>query len=376
MDVQALRNLSSSSDSVSTLNSEEFVLVSQQAEDSSSNDEEEGPTLKIACNESEQQLEKALEEGQRDEMMAGAGAEEGRRLLLIQGTSVKQKRLHLTLTSAEEELVAPKATSPNAEEEESVLFNKLTYLGCTKVTSPRNEAEALRAMANLRASCRVPIHITLYVPNVADGSVRIIDQTTTTEIAAFPIYTVLFCVRGVNGTAESNCFAFTESYCSTDEFQLHVFCCEIKEAASRILYSFATAFRRSSKQTTKVKDMCGASPESDSYNFTVSLEVKEDDGKGNFRLCSGWLERKDRAGIGDTMYEVVSLQKQSERDGTAPASTGFMLYHGRQASVTLSPQDDKDDEESDNELSSGTGDVSKDCPEKILESWGELLHRW
>ncbi|GCB80799.1 hypothetical protein scyTo_0022404, partial [Scyliorhinus torazame] len=58
----------------------------------------------------------------------------------------------------------------------------------------------------------------------------IIDQATTTEIAAFPIYTVLFCVRGVDGTSESNCFAFTESYCGTDEFQLHVFCCEIKEA--------------------------------------------------------------------------------------------------------------------------------------------------
>lgn len=70
------------------------------------------------------------------------------------------------------ELPALRGASPTAEEEESVLFNKLTYLGCTKVTSPRNEGEALRAMAELRTSYQIPIHITLYVPNVADGCVR------------------------------------------------------------------------------------------------------------------------------------------------------------------------------------------------------------
>lgn len=61
---------------------------------------------------------------------------------------------------------------------------------------------------------------------------RIIDQSTSTEIASFPIYNILFCVRGQNGTSESDCFAFTESFSGPDEFHIHVFCCEIKEAVS------------------------------------------------------------------------------------------------------------------------------------------------
>lgn len=41
-----------------------------------------------------------------------------------------------------------------------------------KVSSPRNEVEALRAMATMKSSSQYPFPVTLYVPNVPEGSVR------------------------------------------------------------------------------------------------------------------------------------------------------------------------------------------------------------
>lgn len=71
------------------------------------------------------------------------------------------------------EISAPRPSSPSEPlEEDSVLFNKLTYLGFTKVSAPRNEPEALQAMANLKSSSQAPLPVTLYVPNIPEGSVR------------------------------------------------------------------------------------------------------------------------------------------------------------------------------------------------------------
>lgn len=87
--------------------------------------------------------------------------------------TIQLQQYHIFLST--ESCLVP--SSPAAQEEDSVQFNKLSYLGCTWVKAPRNEAEAQTAMATLRAASAIPIPITLHVPCGPDGSVRSATQT-------------------------------------------------------------------------------------------------------------------------------------------------------------------------------------------------------
>uniref|UniRef100_A0ACB8EZ87 Rab GTPase-activating protein 1 n=1 Tax=Sphaerodactylus townsendi TaxID=933632 RepID=A0ACB8EZ87_9SAUR len=573
-DKASVGKISVSSDSVSTLNSEDFVLISRQGDETPSTNngsDDEKTGLKIIGNGSEQQLQKELEDVLMDPPMEEPSNDqeheedspqadgEGEEPVLLEasasstinpasmaGPQKPEMNLPVKPTQGDSEDSSP--FTPVADED-SVVFSKLTYLGCASVNAPRSEVEALRMMSILRSQCQISVAVTLSVPNVSEGTVRLLEPPGNTEIANYPIYKILFCVRGHDGTPESDCFAFTESHYNSELFRIHVFRCEIQEAVSRILYSFATAFRRSAKQPLAAP-VAPLTPDSDIFTFTVSLEIKEDDGKGYFRFpiqkawvvidqkfflgdqklpflassavpkdkdrqcfklrqgidkkiviyvqqttnkelaierCFGLLlspgkdvqsgdmhlldlesmgkssdgksyvitgswntksphfqvvneetpkdkvlfmttavdlvitevqepvrflletkvrvcppnerlfwpfskrsstenfflklkqiKQKDRKSSTDTLYEVVSLESESERERRkTTASPALRLPpSGSQGSMIPSPPEDDEEEDNDEPLLSGSGDVSKECAEKILETWGELLSKW
>ncbi|XP_030623234.1 rab GTPase-activating protein 1 isoform X2 [Chanos chanos] len=548
-DKASVGKISVSSDSVSTLNSEDFVLVSRLGDDTPSTNngsDDEKTGLKIVGNGSEQQLQRELEDVLMDpsvaELTTGSDqAGEGGQgypttaapLQQCQDPLSSQPKLEMVLpvvqTAQESELnersyrEEASESSPTllVPDDDSVVFSKLTYLGCASVNAPRSEVEALRMMSILRSQCQLPLDVTLSVPGVSEGTVRLLDPQTSTEIANYPIYKILFCVRGHDGTPESDCFAFTESHYNAEIFRIHVFRCEIQEAVSRILYSFATAFRRSANKPSLSAQAPPMTPDSDVFTFTVSLEIKEDDGKGTFsavskdkdkqsfklrpgmdkkiviyvqqtsnkelaiercfglllspgknvknsdmhlldlesmgkssdgksyiitgswnpntpqfqpvneetpkdkfmymttavdlviteveepvrflletrvRVCSPnerlfWpfskrsytetfylklrqMERKERKSNTDTMYEVVSLESESERERKKTTASPSILQSASHGSMVPSPPEDDEEEDNDEPLLSGSGDVSKECAEKILETWGDLLSKW
>ncbi|XP_051541350.1 rab GTPase-activating protein 1-like isoform X2 [Myxocyprinus asiaticus] len=543
-DKASVGKISVSSDSVSTLNSEDFVLVSclgDETHSTNNGSDDEKTGLKIVGNGSEQQLQQELEDVLMDPSMteltgnldqSGEG-DHGYPTIVatpLSCTTPPKLKMMLPVQGPQESELnersyrdEPSEMSPSTPvpDEDSVVFSKLTYLGCASVNAPRSEVEALRMVSILRSQCQMPLDITLSVPGVSEGTVRLLDPQSSTEIANYPIYKILFCVRGHDGSPESDCFAFTESHYNAEIFRIHVFRCEIHEAVSRILYSFATAFRRSAIKAPLAAKTLPLTPDSDVFTFTVSLEIKEDDGKGTFsavskdkdrqsfklrpgmdkkiviyiqqtsnkelavercfglllspgknvknsdmhlldlesmgkssdgksyiitgswnpntpqfqavneetpkdkfmymttavdlviteveepvrflletrvRVCSPndrlfWpfskrsytetfylklrpMENKERKSNSDTLYEVVSLESETERERMKTTASPGILPFGSHSSIVPSPPEDDEEEDNDEPLLSGSGDVSKECGEKILETWGDLLSKW
>jgi hypothetical protein len=88
--------------------------------------------------------------------------------------------------------------------------------------------------------------------------------------------------------------------------------------------------------------------------------------------------KQERKSNTDIFYEVVCLESESERERrkTTASPSVRLPQSGSQSSMIPSPPEDDEEEDNDEPLLSGFGDVSKECAEKILETWGELLSKW
>lgn len=146
-------------------------------------------------------------------------------------------------------------------------------------------------------------------------------------IARYEIHRILFYVRGVAGTTESSCFAFTLAHGDSKDtaiYQCHVFRCDIPEAVGQVSQCFAKAFKH--PQSLASSEMSSTHE----YVFEVSLEIKEDDGKGAYttvprdRNCF-----KLRIDTEKELCLTVQLVSNNERQLEIERCFGVLVAAGR-----------------------------------------------
>ena len=104
-------------------------------------------------------------------------------------------------------------------------------------------------------------------------------------MAQFRIHRIIFFARGLADSDEKSCFAFTSAVGDAHSghshiVQCHVFRCQEPEAVSKIFVSFARAFKK--PEGEPVARSPQSQNEEEHIVFEVGLEIREDDGKGNF----------------------------------------------------------------------------------------------
>ncbi|KAG7188170.1 hypothetical protein KM043_013388 [Ampulex compressa] len=228
-------------------------------------------------------------------------------------------------------------------QQECTIFNGVTYLGAAAINAPKSECEIQRNMNILNAeqSLNLGIKVSVSVPSSSQGSVVLYDAATQQAIAHYEVQRILFYARGESTGPCAACFAFTWSHGDTLEsaiYQCHVFRCDIPEAVGQVSACFSKAFHRIPRSMTSSltgSDFNGFNSGSEKINsrvfiFEVTMEVKEEDGKGAFgtvpkdRNCF-----KFRSNVAKQV--CLSIQQVSSKEG------GITLEVERCFGVLVSP---------------------------------------
>ncbi|XP_015433686.1 PREDICTED: rab GTPase-activating protein 1-like isoform X2 [Dufourea novaeangliae] len=248
------------------------------------------------------------------------------------------------IASEKQDIMKPEDYVDEAhDQQECTIFNGVTYLGSAAINAPKLECEIQRNMNILNAeqTPNLGIKVSVSIPSSSQGSVVLYDAATQQPIAHYEVQRILFYARGENTGPCAACFAFTWSHGDTLEsaiYQCHVFRCDIPEAVGQVSACFSKAFHRIPRSMTSSltgSDFNSFSIGSEKTNsrvfiFEVTMEIKEEDGKGSFstvpkdRNCF-----KLRSNIAKQV--CLSIQQVSSKEG------GITLEVERCFGVLVSP---------------------------------------
>ncbi|CAK8675234.1 unnamed protein product [Clavelina lepadiformis] len=323
-------------------------------------------------------------------------------------------------TDYEDSEVANIIANDSSEDEDCILFNGVFYLGCSSVNAPRSELEALRTISILRSQqhpisgsptqshkseveqSHQQIEVALSVSSKADGTVRLLDPDSSEVITSFKLYTILFCVRGADDSVDRDCFAFTESHQSSGIFQCHVFRCDVPEAVRKVLYSFELAFqsiptsspenpaqsaglqllKRSQIHDAETSATSIVSPsemlnpklqldvDESVYGFMLSLEIKEDDGKGGYATVP-WDKNSSCFKFRRNLEKkvIVTVTQTSNVELTIERCFGLLLTPGRNVKQS-------DMHLLDMDRSSTDADVTSNGGHSVTGTWDPSHHHF
>ena len=173
------------------------------------------------------------------------------------------------------------------EDPDHTIFHNVAYLGSVSVHNPKDEEAIQEHMSVMNQSASSPMLVTVSVPKSCNDSVVLRETTTRTRVAQYRIHRIIFFARGKSDTEERSCFAFTSAVgdgplpsSSPSLVQCHIFRCQMPEAVNKIFISFAKAFKKPENMSSPRSPQ--SQHEEEHIVFEVGLELREDDGKGNF----------------------------------------------------------------------------------------------
>jgi len=212
--------------------------------------------------------------------------EESLKECLEEGEDIKEEREEIV---NEQMLNNILANENLLDDPDHTIFHNIFYLGATHIRDPKDEAQIQENMTELNKESAHPLSVSVSVPRSSMESVIIREAATRTRVSSVRIHRIIFFARGDLNSSENSCFAFTAAIGDSNAgtvVQCHVFRCDIPEAVEKIFLSFAKAFKKPKGSTAATQQQ--PQPQQQSHEeeeevvFEVGLEIREDDGRGNF----------------------------------------------------------------------------------------------